>query len=354
MTAPAEPDPATHPSTARRRPRRILIAAAAGLVLLGGIGAALVRQVGSEADSPASLAQDYLDALEAGQASVALELVPVEPEVLDGYGEVPVETVLLTDSIYAAATDRPTGGRVTRVDRSGDEATITIEYQQGDERVTQTLTALRVDGSGSLPGRWELQPAPIGTVTVRVPTSTTADLDVSANGVPLNDQDLWAVAALPGTYTFDGEPTEWLETDEVTVTLLGDGEAKSSRALTRPSAALTERAPQLVEDHLARCLATTLADPPDCPNLADLGSELTDVAWTLDLAPEYELTASHYGDGFTVRGTAAGSATITGTLVEDTAGQAAGETWTARVEIDLDGYVYVKGGTVWYEAYGEY
>jgi hypothetical protein len=350
--APAVPGPTLptpgDPAPARVRIRRtplprlaLWLGGAGALVLLLVLVGLTIGLVNSRLMGPQRLAQDYLDALADGRAADALALVPsAEDPDADDY--LPVDTTLLTDEAYAAATDRPTGGRVTRVERDGATATLTLRYRQGGSEVTQQIEAERVGTRWGIFDRWELRATVYGRIAL-----LSGGEGVTANDVALPDGYWGDAVALPGTYTFRGGSSQWLDGQDVGITVAGTEPVQLRGPLTVPTEALRTQAGVLVEDFLARCVAATVAEPEDCPIAAPALHDASAVTWTLDVAPEYRLVESALGDSYTVRGTAPGSATATGVLPS-------GDPTSVTVPIDLLGEVRAEGDTAWYSDYSGY
>jgi hypothetical protein len=341
----SDASPAGPRTTARRR---LLVVGAAALLVLGVGATVVVNLVNTRVFGPQHLAQDYLDALEDGRAGDALALVAATAGS-DEYGSLSLDTSLLSDEVYADATDRPTQGSVKDVRLSGGTATITVRYRQGTITVEQTIEAERVGRTAGLFDRWELRPTVYGELTVSAASGQ--------RNLVIGDQELtsrygsWTLAALPGTYTLSGTSSRWLDARDVRATVLGDGSTRVSDALTAPNAALAEKAPQVVEEFLAACVASTLAQPDGCPNSSIVMSGATDIVWTLDVAPQFAIEESYSGDGYYVRGTSAGSATATGTLTSTTLGHPAGEQFSFTVDLTLSGRIWVEGDQVSYDDY---
>ncbi|HEY0215246.1 MAG TPA: hypothetical protein VGC57_02510 [Cellulomonas sp.] len=347
----AAPVPTVAPmSPAARRWTLVGLSAAGVLVVLGVGGAIAVDQINTRAFGPEGVAEDYLAALEDGSASTALELGgAADSGAVDLSG---AESALLTDQVYGAATDRPTRGRVTDVQRSGDSATITVEYEQGGQMVTESLYAERDGRTAVLFDRWRLTAPTVGTIGVYL-TSDAETLLV--NGVEVPVSDAWSLSALPGSYTLALPSSRWTESTEVTATVLGSQWTDVDGPTITPSDALEEEAVGQAEDYLAACLASTEVDPDDCPNSAWVWDDLTGVTWTLDQAPVLALdpAGSWTSGDYDVLTEQAGTATLTGTYTEDSWDHAAGEAYTETVDIELDGYVTVSGDSVTFH-YGWY
>jgi hypothetical protein len=312
----------------------------AALVVLGVGGAIAVSQINQRVFGPEQVAQEYLDALEAGDASTAIEIGSVDT--------LEVDEALLTDEIYAAATDRPTDGQVVDVERSGDSAVLTVEYQQRGATVTETLFARRTGSTAVLFDEWQLRGNSIGTITL---SNSAAGDALTVNDVDVVLADGWTLAALPGTYTLAGAESRWLDSGETSVTVRGTGWADAETPAATPSAELETEVDRLVSDYLATCIASTETEPADCPNESWVYYDLAGVTWTLDTAPVVSLNLDYsWEEGEYVLDTVTpGSATLTGTYAEETWSHAIGEPYSETVEIEMYGTIVVDGDDVRYE-----
>jgi hypothetical protein len=301
---PAHPADAAHPEAPTGTPaapvvptvsRRTAVLVGVGLagvvVLLGGAVAAhaIVSRVVYSPEKPVLA---YLEAVEAGRASQALELLG---------SDVPAERAgLLTDEVYADVPDRPTGGRVVEVTRRGSTAVVTVESEQAGRTVEQTFY-LRKDGRELLLfDRWRLSEfdVPVARVWGVLPY----DVDTfTVDGVEFPAQD-GEFPALPGTYTVSLPQPEGSEgvvvSDSVTVTVQPDGrlleelgyDETLGYTLSDEAAAAAEE--QTAEFVASTCLGTTALSVEECD--IDVwewrADEATDVVWTAVGEPELVTT----------------------------------------------------------------
>jgi hypothetical protein len=331
--------PAPLPPAAPWWTRRGAVVGAA-VLLLGTVAAVTVHQLEARVFGPGAVVADYLDALEAGDASAALRIAGPTPEIWD--------PALLTDEIYRAATDRPTDGRVVGVTRSGDRAEVTVEYRQGDQTVTDVLVATRTGSQALVFGRWEMSSAGSGHLSI---VDAYAGNRLTVNGVDVELGDGIDQAALPGTYTMAGQTSRWQESTTVSATVLGTSLTTVDGPVTTPTAALQDEAERLVRDYLDVCLAATTLEPDDCPN--DLGftsPSVTGVRWTLEVAPEITLREWGMPGSYLVEpGMAESWATVTASYAWGDPAHAVGDPFTERVDLWMFGTIIVDGDDVRYE-----
>lgn len=267
----------------RARARRALV----GVGIVGGIGllgVVAASILGTTAFDPQQRAEEYLDAIVAGDVDEVRALAPASDDKT---------AVLLTDEVYAAAEDRITGYEITDVTTDGDEATVTVDLDgvpDGDGVSFQ----LRADGRRAVLFRdWQVDGGGLARqVTVPVPESSTS---LRANGVavdvPGGDIDLWA---LPGSYAFDpyGE-SPWLESGSTRTTVPAQDTWGTYAEIDepQPSSALLERVDTALTEWIEGCMAATTLSPPDCPqNAFASGDEQRKVSWELTRAPTFSWT----------------------------------------------------------------
>ena len=317
-----------------QRTARILAFSVLGAVVL--IGAALgARAVASNVlFSPKAPVEAYVSAIEGGHASDALALA--DPDLPSA------QRTLLTDDVYGAVENRPTGGHITDVETSGDDAWVTVESKQDGATVTQELHLSKQGHAFLLFDRWVLDSPEIPSVDLyaALPTDATS---VLVNGVEVDVSDASAFSALPGTYTVslpvpEGSD-ELLTSTEADVAVEWSDEYGSAYldyddALTY---ALTDDAASQVEE-----LATEYLTK-DCIGVGTLTvetcgldiweyreDEATDVAWTLDGDPTLETTLESPEE---ILVHVSGSATVSYNLP-------AADYWPAESPVEADDYEF--------------
>jgi hypothetical protein len=238
----AAPDPVT-PEQARRT-RRIAILVGAGLAVVVA-GAIAVSAIGSAFFTPEKAAQDYVDALADGDVEALTDRVPDEADL---------SPLLLTEEIYAAATDRPTGYTVGDVLTLGDSATATVTADGG----VGGESYLSLEKGGKKLGifqEWIVTDGLTSTLSISADTD-----EVAVNGVtvPTPDGGYGSYAVLPGTYTVDPYPgNEWIagSASEVAVAL-GDYTSPDF-ASPEPSDAFKQAVDDEISGWLDECMTST-------------------------------------------------------------------------------------------------
>jgi len=162
-------------------------------------------------NKPEGVVMSFMSALDKGQAEEALSLSGMS--VPSG-----ADTALLTDAVYAAATDRPTGAKVTSVQSSDDShATVAIAYTLAGKPLSATFAVTLMTPETGKSKVWQIDPQPFGdafaagygdlTGSARLaldPWYTDGELTVDGETIHLPASASGNVTELvfPGTYTF--------------------------------------------------------------------------------------------------------------------------------------------------------
>lgn len=269
--SPVAPDPLT-PEQARKVRRVALIGGTCVAVVVGAIVA--VSVVNSMLYSPEKVAQKYLDAVAEGDVEAALESTSAP----DG-----MSPLLMTDEIYAAATDRPTSYSVGEATSLLGSMYIEIEAEDGVGG-DGSLTLKEGDKKFGLFDQWEVTEGL--TSTISISTSSTSP-SISVNGVEVEVTEEYAdYAVLPGTYSVDPfAGSEWVATEPSTVEV-GLGEfAMAEPAEPQPSAAFEEQVDSALAEWLGACMESTEPEPDGCPQSAYAYGDVRNLSWELTTPP---------------------------------------------------------------------
>ncbi|NQX27964.1 hypothetical protein HQQ81_11495 [Microbacteriaceae bacterium VKM Ac-2854] len=312
-TAPVIAAAATAAVTPRRGPlsrRSRLIAGGIIAALVLGIGATVAGGVlRGTVFGPGATAQRYLDALEAGDATTALQL---------GGVEVTDQDVLLTDAAFGAATGRIRAAAIGRVEQDGDLASVPVTYRFDDETRTTTLTLTRNGTDLLIADRWTVVNAEVGTIAVTLPRGSdgrdliVGDETLAMPDPTVSDDSTWlALRAFPGAYDIGLGATDYLEAvHEIrSIDPFVEDDSWSAYGLglaAEPTPAFEEAAVAVVTDALTACAASTEAEPEECPFSVDNGwGSYTNVSYAIRQMPELELELG--GGSWTVRSTNSGT-----------------------------------------------
>ena len=188
--------PKARPVQPPGRGRRVaaVLGAVALLVLAWAVLPALLFGEG-----PEDVAREYLDALVEGDVETAVQLSALP----DGTG-----TGVMTDEIYAAATDRITSYRIDQVEVEGGTATVHVTTEAGGQERRGTLTLTSGSGGVLSPVKWSLDPVPPTELPVQLAQDFT---QILVNGIPIDLEQLVQrtdpygmgmalIPLLPGTY----------------------------------------------------------------------------------------------------------------------------------------------------------
>jgi hypothetical protein len=277
------------PTVNRRTAILVTVGVLGVVVLIGGTVAAraIVSKVAFSPDKPVLA---YVEAVQDGRVSDAFALA--DPDVPTA------ERGLLTDEIYGAVENRPTGAKVTDVHVEGDDAWVTVESKQDGSTVSESFHVRKEGREFLVFDRWVLEAPYVPVVDVVALLPYDVDGFV-VNGVE-QDASGSAFRALPGTYTISlplSEDAEGLVlSDSAQVTVLPDGNLlgglESADFLTYQ---LTDEATQQAEALAAefvqtQCLAAATLTVEECGlSIWEYREdEATGVAWAADGEPTVE------------------------------------------------------------------
>jgi hypothetical protein len=281
-----------------------IVAGAVALVLLV-VGGGVAWTVGSDSHSADRPVQAFLQDVEDGHLSDALDAAGVDHDEDD---------VLLTDAAYATASDKITAHRITSVDQGDDRATVRALVTQGGRSVPVTFELERTGTDWGVFPVWELQPPALGSVEVVVqgPAST----GVTVGGADVTTGKLGAVSlrAFPGSYDVQVDGGKWFEADAGTAAVRGFGTSAAPVLLaTKLNADGQRAATKAVDTWVDGCVASTSTAPDGCSFYAygeNPANTYTNQKWTLDARPSVEVGA-WATKGWLVQTRSAGSATFT-------------------------------------------
>lgn len=275
-TEPGSTEPATttpmSPEQARKV-RRIALAVGAGLALVIAAVVA-VSVIGSTWFTPEKAAEDYVEALADGDVEALADSLPEGQEL---------SPLLLTDEIYEAAGDRPTGYTLGDVNVLGDDAMVEVEAD-GGVGGSSYLSLEKGDKKFGIFQEWEVTEGL--TSALSITTDDAAEFSVNGVSVESPAEGYGTFAVLPGTYEVDPfAGNEWVEgaASEVAVAL-GDYSSPDIAA-PEPSAAFVERVDSELSSWLDECMASTEAEPTGCPQSAFVFGDVRDLTWELTEAP---------------------------------------------------------------------
>ncbi|WP_029089575.1 hypothetical protein [Brevibacterium album] len=219
--APGAPQEGPHPSAPghqgrpreRGRKRRlplILSLCAIGVVLvLVAVGIITVMNVNRTQYGPDVIAQEYLDAVAAGDLEAAQDIV--EATVPNG-----ADTSLLTPEITAAAAAGIEAPQIAEVHVDGDRAELTATYSIDGQAYEMALTAQKAGRTGIFFDEWALDPPVLPTLSLDLVQTD----GVSVNDVPVTLQSgSTEYAVMPGTYSAAVEETKYTEAAQADISL---------------------------------------------------------------------------------------------------------------------------------------
>lgn len=306
------PQPAPAPGyNAQRRDTRkkksklpliISLAAALGVVLLVVAGVIVVNVVNKQQYGPDVVAQDYADAINAGDYAAANDIAALR--IPQGARE-----ELLDAKYFQASENKIVNMKITSTERRGDTAQIGMAYTVGGQEYTMNLHAEKDGKKGLFFDNWTLQGPQAQPVNLSVPTA-----DVKVNGEDFTAQPGSAIyAVFPGSYTVESPDSKYVS---------GAKESGSYGFVsdnTQEPAELTLNAEvkdsfekdvrDIVNDQIDKCIKSGKFKPDPCnfgvdPNTVSEGITLKEdvgdgnVKWKLEEKPEISAYFSpSFGEG---------------------------------------------------------
>lgn len=256
-----------------RKARRIALVVGTGLALVVAAVVA-VSVIGSTFFTPEKAAEDYVEALADGDVQALAESLPEGQEL---------SPLLLTDEIYEAAGDRPTGYTLGDVNVLGDDAMVEVEAD-GGVGGSSYLSLEKGDKKFGIFQEWKVTEGL--TSALSITTDDAEEFAINGVAVEAPAEGYGTFAVLPGSYEVDPfAGNEWVEgaVSEVAVAL-GDY-ASPDISAPEPSAAFVEQVDSEVTSWLDECMASTEAEPPGCPQSAFVFGDVRDLTWELTEAP---------------------------------------------------------------------
>lgn len=319
--------------TPRRRMRKGVVAAivagAAALVLLV-VASGVAYSVGSADHSADRPVQAFLQDVEDGHLSDALEAAGIDRDRDD---------VLLTDAAYAEAGDKITAHRITSVEQRDDRATVRALLTQAGRSVPATFELERAGTDWGVFPVWELQPPSLGTVSVVVQGPARSAVTVAGADVTTSRLGAVSLRALPGSYGVRVDGGEWFTAEDATAAVRGFGAPSEPVTLaTGLTDAGKQAASKAVDAWVDGCVASTSTAPDGCSFYAygeNPANTYTNQRWTLGSRPSVDVGAWSV-QGWLVRTESAGSATFT---ADFTGPAGRGRATAGPIDINASGWI---------------
>ncbi|MCS6711823.1 hypothetical protein JSY14_07230 [Brachybacterium sp. EF45031] len=293
-TAGAEPvafAPAKQLSPAARKRLRLGLALTGGALLLL-IGAIVgINVLSSTMYGPSKQVEQYLTALEDGDAKTASELV--DPNVPTK------QRALLTNEIAGKAQNRISAHEITKVETEGDTATVLATVTQDGVTTERSFTLQRQGRQAVFFPAWHLTTQDSARLNIVAPGGATTltvngvDVDV-AGAAEIDDGDatVFSLPALPGDYEVSmPSASKYVEAAPVTARVSADPaqlDSTESQAMIQPSLNSTgeDRIRAMVKEKLDACTKETGPAPDGCPFSVYIYPMETKGTWTIDTYPQ--------------------------------------------------------------------
>lgn len=292
------------PAPLSPRTRKLLIvggiATGGALVLVIGVAVA-VNIVASTVFSPEKQVDAYLGALQAGEASTAVEISAPNLPV--------AQQVLLTDAIAGAAEQRISGYEIVDVEEYGEESMlVTADVTQDGVTAQRNFLVEQAGRTALVFPKWEMGETEYATLTMQIPADATA-ITVNGQEVPVESlaiEDGYASAAvLPGRYTVGlASPSEFLDAAGGDVFVAADPsewyDLHAALSYEINETGIAEIQSQ-VDAAIDECATSTAPDPgDDCLFDVYAGSRMVEDSgsWTVDSYPVVEVQPDWSGEGW--------------------------------------------------------
>ncbi|WP_420176002.1 hypothetical protein [Luteococcus sp. OSA5] len=310
-TSPLVGGPAT-PMSPEAKAKAQRIAKLVGLALAALVLAAVaVNVVNSMVFGPKKQAAAVLNAIGEGKASQALkELGTAAPEG---------SQLLLSDDVYSSVPNGLTAYTLGEVDKSGKEARITVQTNQGD-RASENVIHLRRTGKRmGLFDKWSVQGMELGSIQVQVPSSASTievngkSIDVSAEA---GSGQSVRLPALPGDYTIKlPDQGKYLTGASVTQSVAWSAASESAQLTTTLNEQFTKDVEAKVKEKIDECITTATSEvASSCPFSSPLyysSDTYRDIAWKVDAYPRIAVGELGYEGGVQITTDAEGKASVT-------------------------------------------
>lgn len=284
---PGAPVTVEYKPLSKQAKRNVIIGAgAAGLISVLAIGGAITVNVVKAANGPDAMVEAYLEALVKGDAARAMEIS--DPSVPN------TERVLLTNDVYAKATNRVDGFTIGKTSIVDERAVVAAQLRQNGEKVEASFV-LTKNNPTWLNDNWSMKENGPGELRFSSDNSLKAlmvnGVEVSLDGVGETGGSYYTLPAFPGTYQLDLPATsKYLESTPATaVVSIGRGRSGgTARLAVETNDAFDQAVVEKVNGHLAACAAQTTLEPEGCPFSGYSYSDTRDVAWKVTKEPVVE------------------------------------------------------------------
>lgn len=188
----------------------ILSLSAVGLVLvLVVVGALILMNVNRSQYGPETVAQEYLDAVAAGDLAAAQEITPAT--VPNGANE-----ALVDPEVFAASASSIEDIQISEAEIDGDAATMTATYTIDGQDYELPLAADKSGRQGVFFDQWTLQPPVLQTLSVNL----TQTADATMNGEPVDlATGATEYAVMPGAYELVVPETKYTKEGSSAITV---------------------------------------------------------------------------------------------------------------------------------------
>ncbi len=255
----------------------------------------------------ASPVQNYLNALERGDASQALRL-----DHTSSNGSDP----LLTDKAYRAAKGHISAYSIKSVTIKGDHAVVTAQLLQVGLYSTERFDLVKAGSVVPFVNTWQLEPVTLGHMKVTIDAPPGENLAINGQAIPGSGaSSSLNLSAFPGEYMVTlANSNSWYSatTGTAWVNGLDSSKDQSAHVTANLTTAGMTVATAAVNTWLSACVASTDLQPTGCSFGvvdSDGSTNFSQQHWTLDTTPTFEIDSS-WNSGWEVWTTEPGSASF--------------------------------------------
>ncbi|WP_349828802.1 nuclear transport factor 2 family protein [Brevibacterium litoralis] len=199
--------------TGRRKKSKAPLFVSLGAVVLVLVlviaGFVVVNRVNQQNYGPDTAAQEYLDAMTAGDWETVDSIAA--PEVPEGASDALVDPAFLQDSEAPV-----TSAQIVGIEESGDTAVVDTTYVVDGQEYSLPITVVKEGRTGLFFDKWTVQPPQLPTLAMDLPFSE----GLTVNGQEFTPpEDATTYAVLPGRYDVVAPGAKYYKESDDTVTL---------------------------------------------------------------------------------------------------------------------------------------
>lgn len=274
-----------------------------------GLGAVTIGVVNRVVFSPTNQVESYLTSIVAGEVEAALAIADIDAPSRS--------RILLTDEFMESTTKGLSGFDIIDTEITEGDARVDVALDQDGSKSSATYRLTPKPNKWLLFDQWRFEPVVLPDLSIMLPSGVTR-LEINGTSVTLTAEDINAggvsYVAFPGTYDVAlGSDEKWIQaTPQRTELRIGEEFATEPIAFQiEASDALTDSVSAQISGWLADCATASDLEPEGCPFEAYSWSDATDVVWTIETEPSFELSRAPNSGEWTISTVTSGDASVT-------------------------------------------